>query len=169
MLEKLWPLLLIAIAIIIFKEYTKKTTKRVSRNKPNLSVYEKKTYLFDTNAEFNLYKILLEIFGNEYFIFPQINYGHLIQPKKTTWQEERRHRSRIDRKSADFVLCDKEKIVPKLVIEQDGSVHNFKSRQARDKFINQLMKVVDLPILHLRTGNVDREFIEKEVRQKLSH
>ncbi len=62
MLEKLWPLLLVAIAIIIFKEYTKKTTKRVSRNKPNLSVYEKKTYLFDTNAEFNLYKILLEIF-----------------------------------------------------------------------------------------------------------
>lgn len=135
---------------------------------PDLSVYERKPFLFDAVSEFNLYKVLLELFGDKYHIFPQVNYSHLIQPKKSTWEEERRHRSRIDRKSADFVLCDKDRVVPQLIIELDGSVHNFKSKQARDQFINELTKLVDLPILHLKTGNIDREFIRAEVNKKLN-
>jgi len=137
------------------------------KSRPDLSVYERKPYLFDTTSEFNLYKILFELFGDKYFIFPQVNYSHLIRPRKTTWEEERKHRSRIDRKSADFVFCDKERIVPQLIIELDGSVHNFKSKRARDEFIDELTKIVDLPILHLRTGNLDKEIIRKEIGQKL--
>lgn len=107
------------------------------------------------------------MFGEKYFIFPQVNYSHLIQPRKTTWEEERKYRSRIDRKSADFVICDKEKIVPLLIIELDGSVHNFKSKQARDEFIDELTKIVDLPIIHIKTNNVDKEFIKNEISKKL--
>jgi len=171
-IKAIWPLLLVAGLIMVFKfiiaipsEKIKKSKK--SKNKPNLAVYEKKPYLFDNSSEFNLYNVLLELFGNEYFIFPQIHYSHLIQPKKTTWKEERKHRSRIDRKSADFVLCDKERIVPQLIIELDGSVHNFKRKRARDKFINEITKTVDLPILHLKADNLDKEVIRKEIEQKL--
>ncbi len=136
-------------------------------NKPDLSVFERKPFLFDTNSEFNLYKILLEMFGDKYYIFPQVNYSHLIQPKKSNWGEERENRSRIDRKSADFVFCDKEKIIPKLIIELDGSVHSLKSKQARDAFIDELTKIVDLPILHIKINNLDKEFIRKEIEEKL--
>jgi very-short-patch-repair endonuclease len=110
----------------------------------------------------------LELYGDKYFIFPEVNYSHLIQPKKSNWREERRNRSRIDRKSADFVFCDKEKIIPKLVIELDGYVHNFKSKQARDELINEILKIVDLPILHLTTNNLDRDFIKNEINKKLN-
>lgn len=134
----------------------------------NLSVYQKKEYLFDTNSEFFLYKILLELYGEKYHIFPQVNYSHLVEPKKSTWQEERKYRSSIDRKSADFVFCDKEKIIPRLVVELDGSVHSFKNKQTRDEFINELSKVVGLSILHLKTNNLDKEFIKKEIDQKLN-
>lgn len=134
----------------------------------NVSVYERKPYLFDSAAEFNLYKVLLELFGNQYFIFPQVNYSHLIRPKKAYWTEERRHRSRIDRKSADFVFCDKQTVVPKLIIELDGPTHNFQGKQRRDEFIDELTKVVDLPILHLRVGDLDREFIRGEIDRKLN-
>ncbi len=143
--------------------------KEKDGEEPDLSVYERKPFLFDTVSEFNLYKVLLELFGDKYHVFPQVNYSHLIQPKHSTWQEERRYRSRIDRKSADFVLCDKVRVVPQLIIELDGSVHNFKSKQARDQFINDLTKLVDLPILHLKTSNTDRDFIRMEVDKKLQH
>jgi very-short-patch-repair endonuclease len=58
-------------------------------------------------------------------------------------------------------------VVPQLIIELDGSVHNFKSKKARDEFIDDLTKLVDLPILHLKTGNIDREFIRAEINKKL--
>ncbi len=162
----LLALLIVAALVITFKFIIKAFSKK-PKSKPDLSVYERKPYLFDSSSEFNLYKILLELFGDRYFIFPQINYSHLIQPQKTTWTEERKYRSRIDRKSADFVLCDKERIVPQLVIELDGNVHNFKRKQARDELIDEITKTVDLPILHLRAGNLDKEAIRKEIEQKL--
>lgn len=161
-----FTILLLVVVLAVFWSVIFDFSKRFKR-KPDLSVYEKKPYLFDSVSEFNLYKILLELFGNEYHIFTQINYSHLIRPRKTKREEERRYRSRIDRKSADFVLCDKERVVPQLIIELDGGVHNFKSRQKRDEFINDLMKVVDLPILHLKTENLDKEFIKNEINKKL--
>ena len=162
LIKIIWPLLLLIVLIIagkfLFELFFKK-----SSNKPDLSVYERKPYLFDTTSEFNLYKVLLELFSDKYYVFPQVNYNHLIQPRKSTWEEERKHRSRIDRKSADFVLCDKERVIPRLIIELDGGVHNFKSKQTRDEFIDELTKIVDLPILHLKNSGLDREFIKSEV------
>jgi len=162
----LWPI--VVVIIVVFTGigiYSLLNSKKDDRE--DLSVYERKPFLFDTTSEFNLYKVLLELFGEKYHIFPQINYSHLIQPRKTNWEDERKYRSRIDRKSADFVFCDKDRVVPKLIIELDGSVHNFKSKQTRDEFINELTKLVDLPILHLKTTNFDREFLRSEINKKL--
>ena len=167
LIQIIWPFLIVIPLIYVGKLFFNIFSKKPG-NKPDLSVYERKPYLFDTTSEFNLYKVLLELFGDRYFVFPQVNYSHLIQPRKSTWEEERKHRSRIDRKSADFVLCDKERVVPRLIIELDGSVHNFKSKQARDEFIDELTKIVDLPILHLKPGNLETEFIKREVSNKLS-
>lgn len=164
MIKQFWPLLVIVALVIVVKYIIENSS---NKEKPNLSDFVKKPYLFDVASEFNLYKVLLELFGDKYFIFPQVNYSHLIEPKKSTYQEERKNRSRIDRKSADFVLCDKDRIVPKLVIELDGYVHNFKSKQARDEFIDDLAGIVDLPILHIKTSNVDKEFIRSEINKKL--
>ena len=131
------------------------------------SPYQKKKYLFDTTSEFNLYKILLELYGDKYYIFPQINYSHLVEVKKMEWKEERRYRSRIDRKSADFVLCDRERVVPQLVIELDGSAHDLLGKQKRDAFIDDITKIVGLPILHIKTSNMNKESIKAEVDQAL--
>ncbi len=135
---------------------------------PDLSVYKKKSYLFDTVSEFNLYKKLLEWFGDRYHIFPQINYSHLIEVKKMDFKEERKHRSRIDRKSADFIFCDKERVVPQLIIELDGSVHDFVNKQKRDEFINDIGKVAELPILHIKTFELDNpELVKARIEEML--
>lgn len=121
----------------------------------DLSVYEKKPYLFDTTSEFNFYKQLLMWFGGTHHVFPQINYSHLVRAKKMDWKEEQKYRSRIDRKSADFVLCDKERVVPQLVIELDGGSHNLQSRRARDEFIDDISHITNLPVLHIKTSELD--------------
>lgn len=159
-------IILIAVIFIAYWLINKYSNKNKTEEKKELP-YEKKPYLFDANSEFNLYKLLVEIYGDKYYIFPQINYSHLIQPKKSNWEEERKYRSKIDRKSADFVFCDKEKIIPQLIIELDGYVHNFKSKQLRDKFIDDITGIANLPILHLKTNNLDRDFIKKEIDSKL--
>lgn len=159
-------IIFIVVIFIIYWFLSQYLNKKKTENNKNLP-YEKKPYLFDANSEFNLYKLLVELYGDKYYVFPQINYSHLIQPKKSNWEEERRYRSRIDRKSADFVFCDKEKIIPKLVIELDGYVHNFKNKQARDQFIDDITGISDLPILHLKTNNLERDFIKSEIDKKL--
>lgn len=147
--------------------------KRYIDSKPikgeDFSVYKRKTYLFDTNSEFNLYKILLELYSDKYFIFPQINYSHLIEPKKASWSEERSLRSRIDRKSADFVICDKEKIIPCLIIELDGSAHFNNEKQKRDRFIDKLTESVGIPILHIVVGNISKDSIREKIDTILRH
>jgi very-short-patch-repair endonuclease len=135
---------------------------------PDLSRYKRKQYIFDSNAEFALYRMLVELYGNQYAIFTQVNYSHLIEPRTSDYKEGRSLRSRIDRKSADFVLCDKNTVVPLLVIELDGYSHNYKSRKARDVFIDEITKVVDLPILHIKTSDANPEYVQKAVDEKLS-
>lgn len=139
-----------------------------NKKEVDLSTYERKPYLLDTNSEFVLYKVLMELFGDKYLIFPQINYSHLIQPRKIGWREERKYRSHIDRKSADFVLCDKEKVIPILIIELDGSVHNFKNKRIRDELIDKIAKIVNLPILHIKTNFSNKDYIKSEVENILT-
>jgi len=160
------PLIFLIVIIgVVF--LAKQLSEKKEEEKRGLSVYKRKNFLFDTVTEFNLYKILLELFGDRYHIFAQVNYSHLVEVKPMPFTEQRKYRSSIDRKSADFVLCDKERVVPQLIIELDGGVHSFKSKKARDKFIDDLTKIVDLPILHIQIKNLEREFIKNEINNKL--
>jgi hypothetical protein len=159
-------IIIIVLALVVYWFVNVYLNKKKTESKKELP-YEKKPYLFDASSEFNLFKTLIELYGDKYYIFPQINYSHLIQPKKSNWEEERKYRSRIDRKSADFVFCDKERIIPMLVIELDGYVHNYKNKQVRDQFIDDITGIVDLPLLHLKTKDLSKEFVKSEVDKKL--
>jgi len=133
------------------------------------SVYSKRTFLFDSNTEFQLFKILNELFGNTFYIFPQIHYSHLVEVKNPIRYGKYDHqRSRIDKKSADFVLCDKQQVIPRLVIELDGNSHNRADRRTRDIFIDELMKDVNMPIVHIKTSNLNRNFVQSEIGRVLS-
>jgi very-short-patch-repair endonuclease len=162
---KFYIIIGIAVGIVfVIKELGGKGEKQ----KPDLSVYEKKPFLFDAVSELNLYKMLVELYGDRYNIFTQVNYSHLIQAIKTNFQDERKYRSRIDRKSADFVLCDKERVVPQLIIELDGYVHNFKSKQANDEFKDDITKIIGLPLLRIKTADANREYVKNAIDQKLN-
>lgn len=58
-------------------------------------------------------------------------------------------RNRIERKHADFVLCDAQTMQPILASGLDDSSHERKDRQKRHGFVDQVFAVAGLPILHI--------------------
>ena len=126
--------------------------------------YEKKPFVFDVMTELTLYRTLLELYGDKYYVFPEIGYSKLIQVKRGT---EKKYRNRFDKKSADFVLCDKERAVARLVIELDGSSHNSETRMERDARVDKMMLSIGLPILHLKTSAMDKESVQKQIENIL--
>ncbi len=127
---------------------------------------EKKPYVFDVMSELSLYRKLLELFSDRYYIFPQMSYGRIIQVKNGV---DKWRRGAFDKKIADFVLCDKERAVARLVIELDGASHRSKRKMERDEKVDAMMAKIGLPILHLKTGNLDGEHIRQEVAKKLNN
>ena len=108
--------------------------------------YSKKPY-FLTNNEREFFAKIEKIIENRYSVFPQVHYCKIIyaegrQNFKNPWF------NKIDRKSADFVLFDKNTISPVLVIEIDDSSHNRTDRRERDVFINSVLEKCGIPIIH---------------------
>jgi Protein of unknown function (DUF2726) len=118
------------------------------------SPYVKKPFVFDHSSELTLYRQLVELFGDRYYIFPQVPYSRLVEVKKG---EDKRHRNRFDKKIADFVLCDKERAVAQLVIELDGSSHKREKTKVRDALVDRMLTSIGLPILHLPVGASSEE------------
>lgn len=158
-----WPfavLIVIAIGVVILSLFFAKAPEE-EEDPP----YEKKPFVFDAMSELTLYRTLLELYGDKYYIFPQMSYGRLIQVKKG---EDRKYRNRFDKKIADFVLCDKEQAVAKFVIELDGPSHMSEKKIERDELVDRMMRRIGLPILHLKTENMNKEFIKEAIANALA-
>lgn len=163
----IYLIIFIAICYIIYllRDNRKATIDSKTENsKFDLSLYQKKSFLFDTTSEYHFFKLFNELFGNEYHIFPQVNYSHLIVEKTNDPYINRKYRSHIDRRSADFVVCDKDKCIPILVIDIDGEVHERHENQIKDTEINQILKEIGLPILRLKNAESSNgELVKKRV------
>lgn len=134
------------------------------------SPYKRRKFLMDSNAEFGLFKILVELYGDRYYVFPQVHYSHLLEVSKKDWNQSRTHMSKLDRKSADFVLCKKDDVSPQLVIELDGPTHKTHTRtRERDEFINEALEEAGLPCIRITVGPYTKESIQAEVDKALAH
>jgi len=101
-----------------------------------------------TEAEKKIFRKLQQQYGDQYYIFPQINLNKLIAvTSKTNYYH---HFNKINQKSVDFVLANKETLETIKIIELDDYTHRWKSRKKRDEFVNYLMEAVKLPIQHFK-------------------
>jgi hypothetical protein len=133
--------------IPLVKEYL---DKRQSEKKYNVEEahYRKKQY-FLTQAEHHVFDLLLKTVGEKYHVFPQVHYSKIMYAEG----QQNFHNpwfNKIDRKSADFVLFDKQDISPVLVIEQDDKTHNRSDRIERDGFVDTSLEQSGIPIVHVR-------------------
>ena len=97
---------------------------------------------------------------NKYYIFSQVNLDKLVTMPKGL-ENNPMYYNKINKKSVDFVLYDKVSLSPKVAIELDGSSHEIKTRQERDRFVDLVFEKIGLPLVHI-TRN-DAGYSEREV------
>lgn len=98
--------------------------------------------------EHELYRILLGIVGDAYYVFPQMQLSSIFDShiRSQVFMDALRH---INQKSVDYVICDKDTTAPVLIIELDGWSHQLAYRQRRDQELNRIADEAGIAILHL--------------------
>jgi len=124
--------------------------------------YKKKDF-FLSRAEHECYNALVIAAGKDYCIFPQAHLPTIVD-NKIVGQNWRGAFSHINRKSVDFVLCDKTHISPKLAIELDDRTHEHLNRKERDSEVERILKGAGLPLLRLENHG---HFNPEELAQKI--
>jgi hypothetical protein len=113
--------------------------------------YVKKNYLM-SKAEHEFYKVLQETIKDKYYIVPQVQLSKIIEVNKYE-KNKRTYFNKIDRKSVDFVLFNKEYFTPYMVIELDDSSHMLPERESRDGFVDSILNRIGIKIIHMKTAN----------------
>lgn len=111
-------------------------------------VYSRKDTIM-TQDEISFYQRLEAIAGNRYYIFPQIHLTALAK-NETKGKYYRLGYQRINRRSVDYVLCDKATLKPVYAIELDDRTHDSPKRQARDTIVETILKEINLPLVRFR-------------------
>ncbi len=128
--------------------------------------YLRKPYYMH-ESEYKFFIMLQSVIGNQFYIFPQIHLTTLFD-EKIKGQSWKGARSHIDKKSVDFVLCDKNHIVPLLAIELDGNSHELEDRQERDLEVERIFRESKFPLLRIpRQEQYDQNEIITLINQSI--
>lgn len=119
--------------------------------------YRKKNFLM-TKAEYNFDKILREAVAGNYEIERQVLLSKLVEPTSEnhidfkTGREFNPDRSKIDKKTIDFVLFNKVGYTPYLAIELDDSSHLRVDRKERDSFVEDVLSSVGIKLVRIKNA-----------------
>ncbi len=129
--------------------------------------YNRKNF-FLTRAEHECYDALVEAVGAEYRIFAQVHLPTLVD-HTVRGQDWRAALAHINRKSVDFVLCDKAYLSPKLAIELDDKSHERTDRQERDREVERILREAGVPLLRLENhGNFNPSELAQKIKDMLN-
>lgn len=129
--------------------------------------YNRKNF-FLTRAEHECYDALVEAVGAEYRIFGQVHLPTLVD-HTVRGQDWRAALAHINRKSVDFVLCDKAYLSPKLAIELDDKSHERPDRQERDREVERILHEAGVPLLRIENrGNFNPSELSQRIKETLN-
>jgi len=128
--------------------------------------YKRKNF-FLTRAEHYFYDALVDAIGKDYRIFAQVHLSALVD-HKIEGQDWRAALAHINRKSVDFLLCDKAYLSPKLAIELDDRSHERPDRQNRDWEVERIFQAVGLPLLRLKNqAGLNPDDLAQQIKAKI--
>ncbi len=129
--------------------------------------YQKKEALL-TAAECQFYVVLQGLAAVEKLdVFAKVRIEDVIEVRKGA-RSYQSHRNRISSRHLDFVLCDRQKTAPMLVIELNDSSHKRRKRQQRDEFVEKALEVAGIPLLWLPVQDAyPVHELSRQVREKL--
>lgn len=134
-----------------------------SEIKPTVNYrYRRKDFVM-TKAENDFFNSLIEILGDEYYVFPQVHLSTILD-HKVKGQNWKAAFSYINQKSVDYVVCNRQYRRPILGIELDDWSHDGEARKQRDANVDYLFKESGIPLLRIR--NV-RAMTPTDIKAKL--
>lgn len=131
--------------------------------------YRPKVYITTLN-ELKFYNVLLEIAKEKNLIlFAQVSlYSIITMNNNLNYKDRQTYFNKISAKSIDFVLVDKNSCKIKLCIELDDNTHTQTKRIERDKFINELFKELEIPLIRYKSQNVyNKNVLQNIIQEKL--
>jgi hypothetical protein len=117
---------------------------------------------FLSPAELSFFHVLRQVVADRAVICTKVNLADLFFVSRPN--ENQGYRNKIDRKHADFVLCDTKTMRPLCAIELDDNSHSRRDRAERDHFVNEVFKTVGLPLLRIPA---ERTYNVVELRERL--
>ncbi|MFC1730770.1 DUF2726 domain-containing protein [candidate division KSB1 bacterium] len=164
-MEKIYILAFIILVAGFVAQFIRGKDKDITEKKGKWLPYIKKQYLL-TQSEHKFFDVLEKASENKYYIFPQIVLSNIVQ-LKGKGSLKGGYRSKINKKTVDFVLFDKQDISPILVIELDDYTHKRPSRKRRDNFVNDVLEHCSIPILHVMSIPDEKE-LKTQIDSKIN-
>ena len=119
------------------------------RAKPQTTFpYKAKQYFF-SNAEASFFHLLRQMSGDSVLVFPHVALRDLIMISGINKNEYYKYYNQIDRKQVDFLIVDAKNLKPMLVIELDDSSHQQPNRIERDRFVEKVLAVTNIPLVRI--------------------
>jgi hypothetical protein len=110
--------------------------------------YEGKTLFSATERSF--LGVLDQAVPSGYRVFGKVRLADVAEVKKGLSNSERQSAlNKVSSKHLDFLLCDAKDLAPICAIELDDRSHSSAGRQARDSFIEDVLKSLNLPLLRV--------------------
>lgn len=148
-MELLIIILIVSIFLILFT--IKHNIKK--RLLGNCLPYKKKKYLLTINEK-NFYEVLKSAIENtDYYICPMVRMADIIYVDRKKTDKWQYHFNKIVGKHVDFLLCNKETMVPLIAIELDDKSHKRQDRIERDSFVNDAFISANIKLLRFKTNN----------------
>jgi very-short-patch-repair endonuclease len=154
------PIFSIIFIFILFLKYVFRTKLGIGKSKT--FHFKKEEYLI-TKTEHTFFNLLNEILGEKYFVFPQVHLSSFLDHKirGQSWQGALNH---IQRKSVDYLICDKDYLKPILAIELDGKSHQREDRTRRDREVERIFTEAGLPLLRFDNKEIyNRGAVERKL------
>ena len=144
LISSLFPLLgfliLLTIAVGVFSLFIQK--RKPTSNFP----YQKQDKLF-TPAERSFLGVLEQAVCDQYRVFGKVRLADVIKVKTGLSNSIRQSAfNRIQSKHLDYVICDSGDLSVQFAVELDDRSHFQSKRKSRDAFVDQALKVADVPL-----------------------
>lgn len=154
--------LLLTVAIL----WTIKQTLIDGKGRPNTSAATRYQLRDDflSPAERSLFHLLQQASCTDWQVLAKVSLGDLFYVRSDSPSARTAQRNRIDRKHVDFVLCDRNDLVPVLGIELDDASHARPDRRQRDSFVDDVFRMAGLPLMRV---TAQRAYDTRELRASI--
>lgn len=152
-------LVIIVLLFLFFKDsfYTTNDIPQEDKEEPDKTPnyylpYKVRSVLMSEHERLLFYNLRI-VLGSKYDIYPQVNLDKLfIVERQRAYKYYLGWLRRINQKSVDFLAVTRETQSPVFAIELDDSTHEREDRIERDKFVQEIFKRNDFPLIRFNPG-----------------